>query len=76
MAHRKYNWEEWFGRPETVLVHGIHYHCSQSTMSQTVRNNASRRGLRVRLVDTGTEIFVEVLRAKADARGELPVSCG
>lgn len=57
---RKYQWEEWFGRPCTVLLRGIHYNCSQSAMCQSIRNNASRRGVRVSLVDTGTEIILEV----------------
>ena len=62
-AHRKYPWEEWFGRPSTILVRGTDYHCSQSTMAQTVRNNASQRGLRVQVTDKGTEILIEVGRA-------------
>lgn len=67
---RKYPWEEWLGRVRTVLLRGVHYRCSQSTMCQTIRNNASRRGLRVRLVDTGTEILVEVVGA--GEHGEIP----
>jgi hypothetical protein len=59
-AHRKYPWEQWFGRPSTVLVRGIDYQCSQSTMVQTIRNNASARGLRVQPTDKGTEILIEV----------------
>lgn len=47
-----------------MLLHGVHYHCSQSTMAQIVRNNASMRGVRVRLIDTGTEIVVEVTRRR------------
>ena len=58
---RKYLWEKWLAHARTVLLRGVHYHCSQSSMAQTVRNNASARGLRVRLTDTGTEIIVEVL---------------
>lgn len=58
MARRKYNWDEWFSRDETIIVHGTHYQCSQSTMVQTIRNEASRRGIRINIVDTGTEIFI------------------
>jgi hypothetical protein len=57
---RKYPWDEWLGRPETVLVRGVHYHCSQSTMTQNIRCAASHRKVRVRLVDTGTEIWIRV----------------
>lgn len=63
MATRKYNWEGLFDRLRTILVRGVDYHCSQSTMAQTIRNNASQRGVRVRLTDTGTTIEVEVVGA-------------
>lgn len=58
---QKYPWEEWFSRSRIVLLRGIHYKCSQSAMSQIVRNNASAWGLRVKVTDTGTEIVVDVL---------------
>ena len=60
-AKRKYGWEEWFDQPRTVLVSGTDYHCSQSTMAGMVRNNASQRGVRVRLTDTGKSIIIEVV---------------
>ena len=74
-AKRKYMWEEWFDRTDTILVRGVHYDCSQSTMAQTIRNNASQRGLRVRLTDTGTEIWIQVVCGvqQHDSRSELPV---
>ena len=59
-AKRKYMWEEWFDQPSTTLVRGTDYHCSQSTMAGMVRNNASQRGVRVRLIDTGDSITIEV----------------
>ena len=57
---RKYPWEKWFGRSRTVILRGVHYRCSQSAMVQTIRNNASQRGVRVRVTDTDTEITIEV----------------
>ena len=65
-VQRKYPWEKWFGLKCVTLLRGVHYHCSQSTMAQTVRNNASARGLCVRIVDTGTEIIVEVTKDRAN----------
>ncbi len=62
-AKRKYRWEEWFAAPRTVLVRGVDYHCSQSALCGTIRNNASRRGLRVRLTDTGNTVIIEVMGA-------------
>jgi hypothetical protein len=59
---RKYKWEEWFGRNFMLLVSGVHYNCSQSTMVQTIRNNASKRGLSVQIRDIGTAITVKVIR--------------
>lgn len=70
---RKYAWEDWFSRPETIIVAGVHYHCSQSTMCQTVRNNASRRGLRVKLTDVGTEVLIEVRDAGTKSGRKLSV---
>lgn len=60
-AKRKYWWETWFGQKNTTIVRGIDYHCSQSTMCGTIRNNASRCGLRVRLADRGDTITIEVV---------------
>jgi hypothetical protein len=61
----RYLWDKWFAEPRTVLVRNIDYHCSQSSMSQMTRNAASKRGLRVRLTDTGDSIIIEVI-------GEIP----
>lgn len=61
MRKRLYQWEEWFGCQRTVLLRGIHYRCSQSSMIQMIRSRASERGLRVRLTDTGTEIVIELV---------------
>ena len=64
---RKYPWEQWFGHPRITLMRGVHYHCSQSTMAQTVRNNASNRGLHVRLTDIGVGITVEITEGRGGA---------
>ena len=61
MKPRKYQWEQWFEQPQTVLVRGVDYHCSQTTMSGMIRNNASRRGVRTRLIDNGDSIIIEVV---------------
>ena len=60
-AKRKYKWEEWFDQSRTVLVRGVDYHCSQSSMAGAIRNSASQRGARVHLTDTGDSIIVEVV---------------
>lgn len=57
---KKYPWELWFDSPRTVILRGVHYRCSQSTMAQIIRNNASTRGVSVSIVDTETEITIEV----------------
>lgn len=66
---RIYPWEQWFARPRCLITYGIDYQCAQSSMTQMIRNNASKRGLRVRLTDCGTEIMIEVVapRSNADA---------
>ena len=67
---RIYAWEDWFARDRTVLVRGVHYRCSQRTMTQMIRNNASARGVRIRLADMGTQIVVEVV--SREGRCEIP----
>lgn len=64
---RKYPWERWFSCRRTVILRGVDYHCSQATMSQTIRNNASARGLSVRVTDTGTEITIETIHEEGQA---------
>lgn len=58
---RIYQWEQWFQQGCITLCRGTHYWISQGVMYQTIRNNASRRGLRVRLKDHGDRIDVEVI---------------
>jgi hypothetical protein len=58
---RLYPWEEWFRARHMVLLRGAHYHCSQATMAQLVRNNASVRGHRVRVADTGSAIVFDIV---------------
>lgn len=67
MAARKYPWEQWFGQKRTVLRRGVDYQLSQSMMHQMIRNNASRRRLRVRIADTGTGMIVEVIGSILEA---------
>lgn len=62
----KYQWDKWFGMKHFELVRGVDYFCSQSTMSQTIRNNASHRGVGVRMKDTGSRIIVDVVNRVAE----------
>lgn len=64
-AKRKYKWEEWLHEPQTILIRGVDYHCSQSSMCQMIRNEAWERGVRVSLIDVGYSIVIEVV-------GEVP----
>ncbi len=74
MAHRKYNWEDWFSRAEVIIVYGVDYHCSQSTMVQTIRNEASKRGLRVSVIDAGNEIYIGVRHGAEPTGKRVPTS--
>ena len=66
---RKYTWERWFGQARTVLVRGVHYTCSQSIMVQMIRNNASQRGVIMRVEDHNNSITIEV-----DENNAIPYS--
>lgn len=68
---RKYDYERWFDDHPTVIVRGVDYHCSQSTMSQALRNRASMMGINISLVDTGDTIEVRVVLKKKKARSEV-----
>lgn len=54
-AHRKYPWEVWFSQPRTVLVRGRDYHIDSLTMFQTIKNNATKYGVRVKVIDNHPE---------------------
>lgn len=66
---KMYCWEQWFSRRFTLLVSGRDYYCSQSSMAQSVRNNASTRRLRVSVTDLGYGIIIEV---RGRVRSEVP----
>lgn len=57
-AKAKYPWYAWFERPRVEIVRGVDYTCSQSSMAQTIRNNASMRKLRVSIQDTGNGFII------------------
>lgn len=69
MRPRKYPWEVWFSRSETVIRRGEDYAVSQSTMGATIRVNASQRGVRVRLTDTGDGFIIKVVKTSWYDRG-------
>ena len=64
---RKYFWDRWFGGAPTTIVRGVDYQCSQSTMVATVRNSASMRHLRVKIVDAGGSIVIQVVGRTKDS---------
>ncbi len=74
MAAKKYLWDDLFKRARTVLLRGDDYDCSQSTMSQQIRNEASKRGLPVKIRDEGMALVVEVQlgRRLKEKKGEVP----
>ncbi len=53
----KYDWNTWFALPVFRINQGEHYRCSQGTMAQQVRNAASRRGIKIHLME-GKDYFV------------------
>jgi hypothetical protein len=76
MPAAKYNWKDWLSRPRTVLVRGVDYHCSQSTMVQLLRNAASKRRVSVRLCEDETcqAIQVEVLSVEGPRSNKAAVA--
>ena len=71
MAAFKYPWTQWFSKPCTVLVRGADYTISQAIMYQTIRNNARKRDLKVRITDMHEGFTIEILHPnKAAITGE------
>lgn len=66
VMQRKYPWEEWFKEKITVIVRGEDYDCSQSSMVQSIRNRATLDGLKVKVIDTDTEIIIVVMGRRED----------
>lgn len=44
--HRR-PWDEWFSRPKTTIRYGTDYTIGAGSMSQQIRNAASKKGYRV-----------------------------
>ena len=69
----KYPWEAWFDLAdldgEVVVRRGVDYDCSQSSMAQSIRGNASKRGLRVRLTDLGDRFVIRLSDVRWQDRG-------
>lgn len=63
---RKYPWEKWFKEKITVIVRGADYDCSQSTMKQMILNRGSALGLKLKVIDTDTEIVIVVMGRRGD----------
>lgn len=64
---KPYQWDNWFPRRRFTLRRGTDYSCTQSSMSQQVRNAAAARGLRVSVVDGEDELTVVVHQATKGA---------
>ena len=73
-ARRKYRWEEWLTQPYTVLVRGIDYDCSQSCMTQSIRNKASKIGVRVSITDNRDSIEIRIVNENTHP-DKVGVSC-
>lgn len=68
MPAKIYDWAEWFGQRRFVLCRGIHYRCSTSSICQQVRNNATRIGVHVSVMDDGDRVVVTVDRENHHAQ--------
>jgi hypothetical protein len=55
-----YDWKTWFSQPEFRVMAGRDYLCSQTSMAQQIRGEASDRGLFVRISDINIGLVVRV----------------
>ena len=63
-ARRKYDWDRLFEQQQSLLERGEDYHCSQSNIIQQIRNEASKRGLRIRLTDLDDRVVIKVMSGR------------
>lgn len=73
-AKKKYNWDELFKRESSLLERWVDYSCSQSNMIQQIRNEASKRGLRIRISDLGTQIILKIVGGRDEVRDTTAVA--
>lgn len=57
----KYLWHDWFALRHFTLRWAEDYNCSQSAIVQQIRNEASKRGLHIKVTEEIDGIEVEVL---------------
>jgi len=69
MPSKAYDWDDWFSKRRFVLRRGEHYVCSQSSMSQQIRNAAHVRSLRIVLLDQDDQFVVIVKSPEVAASG-------
>lgn len=68
VAKRLYPWETWLGRKRFTILRGRDYACSQGTMSQSIRNMASKAGLKAHVVELERGLTVLLERAARKRR--------
>lgn len=65
--NRKYPWERWFARRSFRVAKGVDYECRTYAMANSIRNNASQRGLKVSLRVIGEEAIVVQVTSRGTA---------
>lgn len=68
MPAKLYDWGDWFAHRRFTLHKGMDYDCSQSSISQQVRNAASERGLRVSVIEGEDSVTVVVVERKEEKK--------
>lgn len=70
-ARKKYDWNALFAQQHSLLEYGVDYHCSQSNIIQSIRNEASKRKLRVRISDLNNQVIIKVVGDNIGDRSEV-----
>lgn len=58
----RYPWDKWLTQPQTILLRGRDYRCTTFGLAQQVRQQASRRGIRVSVHTTQDSVTIELRR--------------
>lgn len=68
MPGKKYDWDEWFGRPKFVVRKGRDFDCSMTSMAQQIRSEASLRGVPISIAEKRGSLAVNVGGDRAEDR--------
>jgi hypothetical protein len=70
---KAYRWSKWFQEAEGFqVVRGRDFDCTMTAMTQQVRNNAIKHGVKVSIKEEGDTLYVKIRRPNASSTPPSP----